>query len=399
MVESYEKAVSAYRAIFERLALCVVPVEASAGAIGGDVNHEWMVPSTIGEDYFVRCPSCGLAANVEVATRRVNAERIDVASITLPAPSPVATPDATSIEMLVELLGEQGVRADNILKAIALTDQDGQLTIILVPGHREARVPHGWHLFEPEDFETHPTLVRGFISPIGLSGVRVLADEELATTGFGYLAGANEVDRHLSNVVVGRDFEPDEWGSFVVVEAGDACPNCGAELAMQRSVEAAHSFQLGLRYTTTMNDVTFIAEDGSEQPFWMGCYGFGVSRALAVIAENHYDEQGLAWPASVAPYDVMVLALGATRSADVARVAELTVEALEAAGLSVLFDDRDVSPGVKFADADLIGVPQRVTVGEKGLARGVIEVRERKSGVVTDVSPDEVAAFVLSARR
>jgi prolyl-tRNA synthetase len=283
------------------------------------------------------------------------------------------------------------------MKCIACVDDQGTTTVILVAGDREARLPPRWRLFEDADFAAHRELVRGFIGPVGLSGVRVVADDALARAPYSFVTGANRVDEHLVDVVVGRDFTPDEWGSYVVVESGDACSNCGHPLTLQRSVEGAHTFQLGQHYTTKMRGATFVAEDGTEQPFWMGCYGIGVTRLLAALAEARRDEQGLVWPESVAPFDVTLLALGADRNPEVARIAEQAYEALGGQGLTVLYDDRDVSPGVKFADADLIGVPRRVTVGAKGLARGVVEVRSRATGETTEISVDELLEGRLSA--
>jgi prolyl-tRNA synthetase len=397
MADSYDRAVEAYRAIFARLGIEVVPVAAATGAMGGSVSHEWMVPSTIGEDYFASCPNCGAASNVEVALRAVAGEPVDPASVVAGDPEPVATPEAASIDAVAAMLSDHGVTPERILKSIAVRSAEGTVAIVVVPGHREARVPHGWHLFEDEDFRAHPHIVRGFIGPAGLEGVRVMADDSLSRSTHSYVAGANRPDEHVLNIVVGRDFIPDEWGSFAIVEGGDLCTNCGAAMELRRSVEAAHTFQLGLRYTTTMSGMTFVAEDGSEQPFWMGCYGLGVTRLLAVLAESRRDDDGLIWPGAVAPFDVTVLALGASRSPEVGENAERAVAALEAAGLEVLYDDRDVSAGVKFADADLIGVPLRVMIGAKGLARGVAEVKERASGETRDVALDDLLAGRLSA--
>ena len=173
---------------------------------------------------------------------------------------------------------------------------------------------------------------------------------------------------------------PDQVGSFVVVEAGDGCPNCGSPLELIRSVEAAHTFQLGLQYTQKMPGSTFLDENGEQVPMWMGCYGIGVSRLMGVLAEAHHDDQGLTWPAAIAPYDLHLVALGANKNPAVADAADALCARLEEQGFSVLYDDRDVSPGVKFADADLIGAPIRLVLGAKGLDRGVVEWRRRRTG-------------------
>jgi prolyl-tRNA synthetase len=191
-------------------------------------------------------------------------------------------------------------------------------------------------------------------------------------------------------VVLDRDFQVDEWGSFAQVETGDPCPRCGGPVELVRSVEAAHTFQLGHKYSEVMSGASFVSEDGDEAVFSMGCYGMGVSRLLAVVAEEHHDDRGLSWPASVAPFEVHLAALGAGRSAEVAAAADELYGRLVAAGVDVLYDDRDVSPGVKFADADLIGVPVRLVVGAKGLARGVVEWRSRSTGEERELELDRV---------
>jgi prolyl-tRNA synthetase len=180
--------------------------------------------------------------------------------------------------------------------------------------------------------------------------------------------------------LLGRDFTVDEWGSYAQVVTGDACPRCGAPVDLVRSVEAAHTFQLGEKYSAVMPGASFVAEDGEEAVFSMGCYGMGVSRLLAVLAEEHNDDRGLVWPAELAPFQVHLAALGAGRAPEVAEAADALYERLVAAGIDVLYDDRDVSPGVKFADADLLGVPVRLVLGAKGIARGIVEWRSRATG-------------------
>jgi len=184
----------------------------------------------------------------------------------------------------------------------------------------------------------------------------------------------------VSGATLGRDFTVAEWGSFATVVDGDPCPRCGAPIELVQSVEAGHTFQLGLTYSSKIPNATFTDEEGAQHPYWMGCYGIGVSRAPAVIAEEHHDDAGLMWPAEIAPYQVHLLALGASRNAEVGDAADKLYADLSAAGVRVLYDDRDVAPGVKFADADLLGMPTQLIVGGKGLARGVVERKDRRSG-------------------
>jgi prolyl-tRNA synthetase len=393
MRESYQDVFGAYLKIFARLGLDVYPVEASSGAIGGDVNHEFMVPSVVGEDHFVSCAGCGYAANVEAAERAF-ATPESVAD-TVGEVVEIHTPGQAGIGDVVEFLAGENLTAADLLKSMAAFDDEGRPTIMLLAGDREVRLPSGWRLFEDDDFASYPSLVKGFIGPIGQQehGFRVVADLGVARPGT-WVTGANRVDHHLAGVAIGRDVEVDEWGSLAVVVSGDLCPRCGGGVELVRSVEAAHTFQLGYKYSDVMAGASFVAEDGDEANFSMGCYGMGVSRLLAVVAEENHDERGLVWPASLAPYQVHLAALGAGRAPEVGVAADELYGRLVAAGVEVLYDDRDVSPGVKFADADLLGIPVRLVIGAKGLARGVVEWRSRATGdereVGIDASLDEL---------
>ena len=390
MRASYQVMYDAYCRIFDCMGLTYTPVEADAGAIGGDVNHEFMVPSAIGEDVFARCPSCGYAANIEAA---VAGER-DVEG-TRPEEPLVEhhTPDRPGIDLVVEHFADRGLTAAGMLKCIALRDDAGNVTVALVPGDREVRVPHGLQPFADADFETRPELVKGYIGPMGLQqqGVRVVADHGVKAGG-PWVTGANRADHHVSGATLGRDFTVDEWASIASLAEGDPCPRCYGSIELVRAVEAGHTFQLGLTYSTKIAGATFLDEDGKEQPYWMGCYGIGISRAPAVVAEEHHDDAGLMWPEEVAPYRVHLLALGANRSPEVGEAADRLYAELQAAGVSVLYDDRDLSPGVKFADADLLGMPTQLVVGAKGLARGVVERKHRRTGERDELPLDGAVA-------
>jgi prolyl-tRNA synthetase len=413
MQTSYASVFEAYLRIFGRLQLEVFPVEARSGAIGGDVNHEFMVPSAVGEDHFVQCVSCGYAANVEAAERRVDPDPTDSEGA-FPAPDPDGnpgdgapvdhhTPGRPGIEPLVAFFAGEGggpggareVTAADLMKSLAVMDDVGRPTLLLLPGDREARLPAGWRLFEEDDFTAHPSLIKGYIGPMGQQqyGIRVVADLGIARGGT-WMTGANQRDHHVSGLRLGRDFTVDEWGSYVEVVTGDLCPRCGGPVDLVRSVEAAHTFQLGLRYSEVIPESAFTAEDGSEGRFSMGCYGMGVSRLLAVVAEEHHDDKGLIWPEEVAPFQVALLALGADRSSEVATAADEIYAGLVAAGVEVLYDDRDASPGVKFKDADLLGVPVRLVVGAKGMARGVVEWRSRATGEDRELALGDAVAEV-----
>jgi prolyl-tRNA synthetase len=384
MQDSYRTVFDAYLRIFGRLDLAVTPVEAQSGAIGGDVNHEFMVPSAVGEDEFVSCPACGYAANVEAALRGGGGADQDRGD---PGDGPPLvehhTPDRPGIDRVVEFFDDPDMTAADLLKCLAVLDDRDRPTLVLLAGDREARLPTGWRLFDDDDFDRHPTLVKGYIGPHGhgqeVDGIRVVADRGVDRPG-GWTTGANKPDHHVSGARLGRDFTVEEWGDFAAVVSGDPCPRCGRPVELVRSVEAAHTFQLGYRYSQVMPGAGFVAEDGSEAIFSMGCYGLGMSRLLAVLAEEHHDDRGLAWPAEAAPYQLHLASLGAGRSPEVAEAADRLYQRLVDAGVEVLYDDRDVSPGVKFADADLLGLPARLVVGGKGLARGVVEWRSRTTG-------------------
>ncbi len=396
MQASYRTVYEAYLRIFGRLDLDVSPVEAESGAIGGEVNHEFMVPSAVGEDHFVRCTGCGYAANVEAATRGGFEDPV--------APDPDAadvvvhhTPDRPGIDGVVAFFDDPSVTPADLLKSLAVVDAEGDAVLLLLPGDREARLPSGWRLFEDEDFAAHPSLVKGYIGPMGQqdAGISVVADVGVARPG-PWIVGANRPDHHVSGALVGRDFVVDRWGSFAEVASGDRCPRCGAEVELVRSVEAAHTFQLGTRYSDVLPGASFVAEDGDEAVFSMGCYGMGVSRLLSVVAEEHHDDRGLVWPAALAPFPVHLVALGAGRAPEVAGAADALHDRLVAAGVDVLYDDRDVSPGVKFADADLIGIPVRLVVGAKGVARGIVEWRSRATGEERELALDAPAEVIVS---
>jgi prolyl-tRNA synthetase len=396
MGESYQRALVAYLAIFERLGLDVTAVEALSGAIGGDVNHEFMVPSAIGEDHFVRCPSCGYAANVEAAKVGATPAATPADAGSQPELRVVATPGVTTIDDVVALLADEAVTAATTLKSVAVIDDEGAPVLVLIPGDREAKLPSGWRLFGEGDFVTHPGFLRGFLGPVGL-GVRVVADVSVLASATPWVVGANEPDAHLVGALLGRDFDVDDVGDYVVARAGDRCPNCDGGLEVVRSVEAAHIFQLGLTYSMVFPEASFVAENGTTGPYWMGCYGIGVSRLIAVLAESFRDERGLTWPASSAPFDVHVCALGAGRHEAVRTAADALVAELSGIGLDVLYDDRDASVGVSLADADLLGVPLRVAVGSRGLERGIVELAARRTGEVRELALDAAAHEIATA--
>jgi prolyl-tRNA synthetase len=399
---TYQDMYDAYTRIFERCGLTFRPVEAQAGEIGGDVNHEFMAVAAIGEDDFVWCTSCDYAANVEAARRhsRLHTEVpvIDSSKIAAPARDRVHTPGLPGIAGVADHLD---VAPSELLKCIAF-DLDGELALAVVPGDREvnafalnhAVAPRTARLFTDDDFAARPDLPKGYIGPDFEGATYVVADP-LVGEERGWVTGANEEDYHVRHAVLGRDFHVDLWADLVGVVSGDPCPRCGSDLSVDRGIEVGHVFQLGTKYSEAL-DARYTDDAGADHPMTMGCYGIGVSRIVTAVVEEHHDEQGIAWPEALAPYRVHLVALpGKGDTAEAVRAAaDSLYDDLRAAGVSVLYDDRDSSPGVKFADADLLGMPVRVTVGAKGLARGVIERRSRATGEQDELPvADAVAAL------
>ena len=385
---SYAAMYDAYHRVFERCGLTFRPVEAQSGEIGGDVNHEFMAVAAVGEDDFVWCHSCDYAANVEAA-RRGHVSQHDGSIVEAPPMEKVYTPGMPGIAGVAEHLG---VAHGDMLKCIVF-DVDGELGLAVVPGDREvneyalnaAVAPKHARLYGDEDFAKHPELAKGYIGPHFTGASVVVADPSVGAP-HAWVTGANENDHHVRNAVLGRDFNVDIWADLVTIVTGDPCPRCGQALSVDRGIEVGHVFQLGTKYSEAL-DATFTDEQGAQHPMLMGCYGIGISRVLAAVAEEFHDDHGLAWPAAVAPYDLHLIAVpGRGEQAQaVVDEAERLYEKLIAAGVAVLYDDRDASPGVKFADADLVGMPVQLVVGAKGLGRGIAERKVRASGERDDL--------------
>jgi prolyl-tRNA synthetase len=384
---SYAAHREAYLRIFARLGLDVRVVSAVSGAMGGSASEEFLAPTPVGEDTFASCAECGYAANTEAvpSPRRT-------APIAEPGPvEELDTPDTPTIETLAAHLG---VPASATLKNLLVVagDAGDEVVAIGVPGDREVDLHRVEELlgpvriFEAADFAAHPELVRGYVGPQGLAGraFRYVADPRVAP-GTSWVTGANRPDTHAHNVVAGRDFTVSEYADVVTVVDGDPCPRCGGPLTLARGVEVGHVFQLGRKYADAFGlDVP--GPDGTPVRLTMGSYGIGVSRAVAVIAEQHHDERGLVWPREVAPYDVELVPVG--RGDQPAHARDLA-ERLADTGLRVLVDDRDATAGVKLTDAELIGVPWTVVVGRRA-DEGVVEVRDRARGGTSEVRMDDV---------
>jgi prolyl-tRNA synthetase len=406
---SYAAHRAAYIKIFDRLGLEYAIVSAMSGAMGGSKSEEFLHPTAIGEDTFVRSPG-GYAANVEAVTTVVPD---DVPFDGLPAAHVEDTPDTPTIETLVavarQLFPDAGYTAAATLKNVVVTlvhpDGTREPLVIGIPGDREVDAKRLEAQLAPaevqpfDDFAKHPVLVKGYIGPQVLgstteSKIRYLVDPRIVA-GTRWVTGANEPGKHVFDLVAGRDFTWDGVVEAAEVLAGDPAPDGSGPLELARGVEIGHIFQLGRKYADALG-LQVLDENGKLVTVTMGSYGVGVSRAVAAIAESTHDELGLVWPREIAPADVHVVATG--KDAAVFEAAKALSDELVATGLTVLYDDRQkVSPGVKFKDAELLGMPTIVTVG-RGLAEGVIEVRDRATGEREEVpvadAADRVRAVV-----
>jgi len=393
---SYALQHEAYVRIFKRLGLDAVSVESDTGAMGGDIAHEFQVLIDVGEDSIAVCGSCDYRANMERATRRMALP----APVDAPATEAIETPGTTTIEALAASLGSP---ASAFLKTLLLRAGAAVVAVVL-PGDREANqaklrkllgVPQ--IVFAGEADFAAVGGVAGFVGPVGLRA-RTIVDASVEPRG--YIAGANRTGAHLRDVLPGRDFSDAERADVHDVRAGDGCPRCDGTLAVRRGVEVGNIFAFETYYSEKMG-ATYLAEDGSRRPLVGGSYGIGVGRAVQTIIETHHDERGIVWPFAVAPFEVHVISLPANDETVRARADELVAD-LERRGVEVLYDDRDESAGVKFADADLIGIPFRVTVSRRSLKGDQVELKARGEAepelVARDLAVDRIAEDVRRAR-
>ena len=389
---SYRAMYDAYCRVFRRCGLRTTVVEADTGPMGGSVSHEFMVVAEAGEDGIVECPACGYAANLQRAEGR----------FALPAPGDaapletVATPGARTIHQVASLLGVDPARLIKTLVYVA----DDRPVAVLLPGHRElneiklAQAVGAGRLAPAGDdvVEQVTGAPVGFAGPVGLS-VPVYADRSLEGARDA-VTGANRKDAHHLHVDLARDAAVTGYADLVLAASGDGCPRCDGTLVEKRGIEVGHVFKLGTKYSEAFG-ATFVDPAGASRPAVMGCYGIGVSRTLQSAIEQQYDAQGIIWPISIAPYQVEIVVLNVEHAPSL-EIAETLVRDLEAAGVEVLVDDRAERPGVKFKDADLIGIPIRVAIGERSLQQGQVEIKLRRETDVAKVPAAEAAAGVLA---
>ena len=390
--KSYASMKEAYHKIFSSMGLDFRPVEADSGAIGGNFSHEFMVLAETGEDAITACtnwPECTWAANVERAPIKTEFEQD---TTPCPAMEELDTPSQHTIEELVAFMGTS---ADKFIKTL-LFMADGKPVAVLLRGDRELNEIKLAHLIDaddiqfatPEQVEAMTGAAVGFAGPAGLKGVdKIYADKELKACN-DWIAGANKTDKHVRHLSLIRDVElPIEYVDLRNAVAGDPCPECGKPLEIKRGIEVGHIFKLGTKYSEALR-ATFLDENGKERIIVMGCYGIGVSRVVAACIEQNFDGDGIKFPPQLAPFDAQLVCLD-PKDAEVAGKCDMIEAFLEGMGLECLYDDREERPGVKFKDADLIGLPVQITVGGKGLKNGVIEVKNRRTGEKSTLPADQ----------
>ncbi|MEI6563619.1 MAG: proline--tRNA ligase [bacterium] len=390
---SYQSMYNAYVRIFNRCGLRTKVVEADTGAIGGDFSHEFMVLADSGEDGLVECESCSYAANLERAERKVPSWD---PSTTDQTPSVVATPGKRTIEEVSAFLK---LSPHDLIKTLIYLADDKPIAV-LVPGdrdlneHKLARILKTASLQMADDatIASATGAPVGFTGPMGLK-IPIYADAELQSPRM-CVTGANAADTHLVNVVPGRDFTVTAFHDLVIAKEGDSCPRCGTRMREKRGIEVGHVFKLGTKYSKLFN-AGFLDDSGNHQISVMGCYGIGVTRTVQAIIEQSFDENGIIWPMSVAPYQVGIVVPNIGHAESV-RVAKELIEALEAKGITVLFDDRDERPGVKFKDADLLGLPLRAVVSERSLGDGKVEIKRRTEKDKQMIPVGDAVSFIES---
>ena len=376
--ESYQKMCQAYKNIYARLGLPALMVEADSGAIGGKDSHEFMIITETGEDEVIYCSNCGYAANVEKAqfVKEVGTVILSEVKNLLPLEE-IATPEAKTIE---EVAGFVGVPTSQTLKAVFYF-ADGEFIFVIIRGDlevNETKLRNALKCSElrlaTEGEVNGAGLVAGFASPIGIKGIKIVADDSI-TSGSSFIVGANKPGYHFRNANYPRDFQVDLIADIALAQSGDSCPKCRGKLSSARGIEVGHVFKLGT-FISEKFGASFLDNDGKSRPIVMGCYGIGLGRLLAAIVEQSHDDKGIIWPLSVAPYQVYLCPLSLDKPT-VLPTAERIYQELQNEGIEVIFDDRDDSPGVKFNDADLLGIPLRLTLSPRTLQSQSVEAKWR----------------------
>ena len=376
---SYQKMYEAYSRIFERCGLRFRAVEADTGSIGGNYSHEFMVLADTGEDQIINCTRCTYAANLERAEVRCGEKEVDAAHRGEIGPlEEVETPDKKTVEEVTAFLH---INADQLVKTLIFVMDGKEEIAVLIRGDHELNEAKLKSLLGAQSVElAAESVVRkitgapvGFAGPVGLK-IRIVADNAVKEM-HDFITGGNRKDLHLKQVRFDRDFRIDLYGDVRTILPGDKCPRCGGDIAFGRGIEVGHIFKLGTKYSKALNAV-FLNEEGKEQPIIMGCYGIGIGRIVAAAIEQNNDENGIVFPIPMAPFEVTILPLQ-MHDAAVTEAAEKIHRELSELGMDVLLDDRDERAGVKFKDADLLGIPLRVTIGSRGIKTGTVEIKQR----------------------
>lgn len=384
--ESYKKMYDAYCRIFSRCGLSYIAVEADPGVMGGDVSHEFMVLSENGEDLLAHCKKCGYAASLDKAQCiEGSGDKEELKPM-----KEVDTPNVSTIEKVSHLLN---VKPNKMVKTL-IYEVDGKAIAVLVRGDHDVneaklklalKISH-IKLAEPEMIEMVTKAPVGFAGPCGLKGIEMLADSSLKGLR-NFVTGANKRDKHLINVNFDRDFKAQNFADIRYITDQDECPKCKGDIKIEHAIEVGHVFKLGTKYSKAMS-ATFLDEDGKEKPFVMGCYGIGVNRIAAALIEQSHDEDGIIWHPAIAPYEVAILPLNTAHQPSM-EAAEKICNDLITAGIECILDDRPERAGVKFKDSDLIGFPIQIIIGEKKIANGEVEVKDRKTKEVKVVKISE----------
>ncbi len=381
---SYEIHRQAYHRIFERCGLRFYEVESDPGMMGGGQSHEFMAPSEAGEDEIVLCDKCGYAANIEVA----NSVPYEGGLPPSEELKEVFTPDMKTVQ---EVAGFLGLREDKFIKTLALMAPEG-MVLVLLRGDQQLHEKKLQKLVGPfrqaireeivEKLGTEP----GFIGPHGHK-LRIIADPVLKKGS--YVSGANKKDYHIMGLMAERDFNP-EWHNIHMVKEGEGCPKCNAPLRIEKAIEIGNIFKLGTKYSIPLK-AFYLDSSGQQRPIIMGSYGIGPARIMAAAVEQNHDPDGIIWPKNIAPFDIEILPLSS--SSEVMNLSINIYNSLKEKGMAILIDDRDLRPGVKFKDADLLGIPYQIIIGEKGIKEGYIEVKERRTKAITKLSPDSLHRY------
>jgi prolyl-tRNA synthetase len=393
--ESYRKMIEAYTRIFTRCGLRFKAVEAETGLIGGSFSHEFMVLAETGEETIVSCTHCSYAANIEKAEFRRQAKEGQTDGKGSQKPiQKVLTPEKRTVEEVTQFLN---VSPRDLVKTLIFDSDKGCVAALVRGDHEisEKKLKAVWgsensQLASEETVEKITRAPKGFAGPIGLS-VPILADLDIREM-VNFVTGANEKDAHLIHVNTVRDFQVSQFVDIRRFAPGDRCPLCGKETRMDKGIEVGHTFKLGTKYSKAMG-ATFLDEQGREREIVMGCYGIGVGRTVAAAIEQSYDQNGIIFPMPIAPFQVLILPVN-IKTDFLKETAEQLYQTLSQSGIEVLYDDREESPGVKFKDADLVGIPLRVTLGEKNLKKGLVEIKKRRTGEVLLVKKEEILSKI-----